>query len=118
MTPSSKLPFKLPESLLLLALTLLMLNVAWAATPDTNSLKSQQHRLESLTNELEAASEHRQQTTHQLKQLKHKLDCNWTLIRAYEVCGQLYGENPDEHVKCSSTAKNDVQSCLNQGVAE
>lgn len=91
---------------------LLAVNTSLAAELDIDSLKMQQKQLQSLLNDVEKASQQRTQHNRQIKRLKHQLECNWTLIRSYETCGQLYENNPKEHLNCSSTAKRTAATCL------
>ena len=107
-----KLSIKLPDSLILLAFMLFMPNDARSEKPDVNGLQSQQRQLESLLNELKESSQHRQKANDRLKQLRHKLDCNWTLIQTYETCGQKYKDSPNEFLKCSTAAKDNAQKCI------
>jgi hypothetical protein len=94
-------------------LFLLTLNTGLAAELDINSLKAQQEQLQSLLNDIDKASEQRQQHAAQISRLKHQLECNWTLIRSYENCGRLYENDLQEHLKCSSSAKRTAAKCLN-----
>jgi len=94
---------------------LLALNTSLAAESDIDSLKSQQQQLQSMLNDLEKASQQRAQQNEQIKRLRHQLECNWTLIRSYEICEQLHKNNPEEHLNCSSTAKRTAATCVNAG---
>jgi uncharacterized coiled-coil DUF342 family protein len=69
-------------------------------------------QLQSILQELNQASKQRQQHNAQVKKLTRRLECNWTLIRAYEVCGQLHKNAPEKHLKCSATAKQNAAQCL------
>lgn len=104
---------KLYASFILLLASLCAINICWAAETDINDLKAQQQQLQSLLNEIEQSAQQREQHSQQLKRLKHQLECNWTLIRAYEICGQLHENNPEEHLNCSSIAKRNAARCLN-----
>jgi len=77
--------------------------------------KSDQQQLQLILQELEQATQQRQQQDSQLEALSHQLECNWTLIRAYEICGQLHENDPGGHLKCSETAKKNVTRCLRNG---
>jgi len=98
-----------------LIIYLLTANISLAAEPNINSLKTQQKQLQSLLNDIEKASQARTKHGQQIKQLKHQLGCNWALIRSYEICSQLHGKNPAEHLKCSTTAKRTAAACLSSG---
>lgn len=109
---------KISAPLILLLTALSAINNCWAAEPGINDLKAQQQQLQSLLNEIEQAGQQREQHKQQLKRLKHQLECNWTLIRAYEICGQLHENDPDEHLNCSSIAKRNAARCLKPGQQE
>lgn len=106
---------KYHSPLILLGPLLLVLNTSLAAESDIDSLKSQQRQLQSLLNDLEKASQQRAQQNAQIERLKHQLECNWVLIRSYEICEQLHKNNPKEHLNCSSTAKRTAAACLKTG---
>lgn len=97
---------------LFLTFFLFGINTSLAEELDLDSLKSQQQELQSILNEAEKASQQRTQQNLKIKQLKHQLECNWTLIRSYETCGQLHKSDPKEHLNCSTKAKRNVATCL------
>lgn len=97
---------------ILLGALLLVINTNLAAESDIDILKAQQLQLQSLLNDVEKASQQRAQQTAQIERLKHQLECNWTLIRSYEICEQLHKDNPEEHLNCSSTAKRTAATCI------
>jgi len=91
--------------------------LCFSATPgqaetDITEGESDQQQLQSILQKLDQATKQRQQQDKQLEALSRQLECNWTLIRAYETCGQLHGNNPDGHLKCSATAKQNMAQCL------
>ena len=106
---------KLYASLILLLVTLPVINNCWATEPDINDLKAQQRQLQSLLDEIEQSAQQREQHSQQLKRLKHQLECNWALIRAYEICGKLHENDPEGHLNCSSIAKRNAARCLTTG---
>ena len=101
--------------IVLLTVILLTVNTSLAAEGDIDRLKTQQKQLQSILNDLEKASQQRTQHNQKIQQLKHQLECNWALIRSYEICSQLHGKNPAEHLKCSATAKRTAAACLGSG---
>jgi hypothetical protein len=103
---------KLYASLILLLASLSAINNSWAEEAGIIDLKAQQRQLQLLLNEIEQSAQQREQHSQQLKRLKHQLECNWTLIRAYEICGQLHENDPEGHLNCSSTAKRNAARCL------
>ncbi len=85
------------------------------AETDITGGKSDQQQLRSILQKLDQATQQRQQQDKQLEALSRQLECNWALIRAYETCGQLHGNDPDGHLKCSATAKQNVARCVENG---
>ena len=83
-----------------------------AETDITEKKSDQRQQLQSILRELDQATKQRQQQNVRLETLSRQLECNWTLIRAYETCGQLHGNNPDKHLKCSTEAKQNATQCL------
>jgi len=99
-----------------LLITFLCLSVTSSqAETDIAERKSDQQQLQLILQELEQATKQRQQQNRQFEALSHQLGCNWTLIRAYETCRQLHENDPDGHLKCSETAKQNVARCLRNG---
>ena len=101
--------------IILLTIMLLTVNTGLAAEGDIDRLKTQQKQLQSILNDIEKASQQRSQHNQRIKQLKQQLECNWALIRSYEICSQLHGTSPAEHLKCSTIAKRTAAACLNTG---
>ena len=95
------------------SLLLLACATSQAAELNIDNLKIQQQQLQSLLSDIEKSAQQRAQQKQKIQQLRHQLECNLTLIRSYETCGQLYGNNPKEHLECSSTAKRTATNCLN-----
>lgn len=85
---------------------------------DLDETKKQQRQLESLLNEIEQTSQQRQKHDQRIIRLKHQLECNWMLIRAYEKCGSKHGNSPDEHLNCSTLAKQNALTCINPNQAK
>lgn len=83
-----------------------------AAESNIDSLKTQQKQLQSILNDIEKTSQERTQHSQQIKRLKHQLECNWSLIRSYEICGQNHENSPADHLDCLSTAKRAATTCL------
>lgn len=107
-----------PVVLLLILSVLLAINPGMAAERDIDKLKTQQQQLQSLLEDIEQTAQQRAQHHAQIKRLKHQLECNWTLIRSYEICGQLHHDNPQAHLDCSSTARRTAATCLESGNTE
>ena len=101
-----------------LIICLCAVSTTFAAEPNIDRLKAQQKQLQSILDEVEKASQERTQHSEQIKRLKHQLECNWTLIRSYEICGQLHGNNPTEYLNCSTSAKRTAAACLSSDTPE
>ena len=97
------------------SLLLGLLTTAAQAETATRPKDHDQQQLQSVLKELDKASKQRQQHNTQVDELAQQLECNWTLIRAYEACGKLHKNDPDGHLKCSTNAKQNAQRCLGSG---
>jgi putative salt-induced outer membrane protein YdiY len=82
---------------------------------ETNTTKNDQQQLQSVLKKLDKATQQRQRQNTRVDELAQKLECNWTLIRAYEVCGQLHKDDPEGHLQCSTKAKQNAAQCLGDG---
>lgn len=98
---------------ILLTLSCLLASVSLADS-DTTGEKPSPEQLESIMQELEQSTRQREQQNMRVEELSRRLECNWTLIRAYETCGKLHKNNPDEHLKCSTIAKQNAERCLRE----
>jgi len=85
------------------------------AETDITGGESDQQQLQSILQKLDQTTQQRQQQDKQLEALSRQLECNWALIRAYETCGQLHGNDPGGHLKCSTTAKQNMARCVESG---
>ncbi len=74
--------------------------------------KQVQKKLRSVIQQLEQTAQQRKQQSTRIDELSQRLECNWTLIRAYEICGQLHQNDPDGHLQCSAHAKQNAARCL------
>lgn len=81
------------------------------AEPATPKQATEQQRLQSVLEKLDQATQQRQQKKTQVDKLSHQLECNWTLIRAYEVCAKLHKNDPAGHLQCSAKAKQNAARC-------
>ncbi len=97
----------------LLVLFCLLTTNSDAETANTGQAKDQQ-QLQSVLKELDQAAKQRQQQNTQVDELSHRLECNWTLIQAYKVCGELHKNDPAGHLQCSAKAKQNAARCLRE----
>ncbi|MCF6210090.1 MAG: hypothetical protein L3K24_05360 [Gammaproteobacteria bacterium] len=64
---------------------------------------------------LEDIDEHEQHNDRQraaLQRIEQQMECNWALIRSYKICTQLYQDEPQKHLACVNTAKENTTRCL------
>lgn len=80
--------------------------------PNENFLDKQKLKLKALREALDQASQQRHQHNERLEALKHRLDCNWSLIQAYENCELRHQGDPDGQLRCQQQAKEDAAACL------
>jgi len=112
------MPHKSPIfAILLLAFFLLLPPISQAET-DTDGESNKKQQLRSLLQKLDQSAQQRQQQDTQVDELSRRLECNWTLIRAYEICGQLHQNDPDGHLQCSAHAKQNSVRCLEDKTAK
>ena len=103
----------MPQTYSTILITLLYFSTTpGQAETDITGRKNDQQQLQSIQQELDQTTKQRQQQNRQLEALSRRLECNWTLIRAYEACAQLHENDPDGHLKCSTTAKQNAARCL------
>jgi hypothetical protein len=79
---------------------------------DNKSLENQRLKLDALRKSLERASQERNENKERLEALKRRLDCNWSLIQAYDACETRYHQSPDEQLQCKQEAKRQAETCL------
>jgi septal ring factor EnvC (AmiA/AmiB activator) len=96
---------------ILLALFCLHASLSQADSTTTEE-KPSPEQLESIMQKLEQSTKQREQQNTRVEALSRRLECNWTLIRTYETCEKLHKNNPDEHLKCSTIAKQNAARCL------
>jgi hypothetical protein len=97
----------------LLVLFCLFTSSSQAAATNAEPAKDQQ-QLQSVLKKLDQATKQRQQQQTRVEELSRRLECNWTLIRAYKVCGELHGDDPAGHLQCSEKAKQNAARCLEE----
>lgn len=95
----------------LLVLSCLLTTISQAAAPSAEQADDQQ-QLQSVLKKLDQAAKQRQQQQTQVEEMSRRLECNWTLIRAYKVCGKLHKGDPAGHLQCSTNAKQNAVRCL------
>jgi hypothetical protein len=81
---------------------------------NNNSLEKQKLKLEVLRKSLNQASQQRNEHSTRLESLKHRLDCNWSLIQAYESCEARLQNDPKGQLRCKQQAKRDAAACLGE----
>lgn len=95
----------------LLTLTLLI-TVTNSMAGEMDELKQQQQRLQQLLDDVKKTEQQRDQQKAVLDRLQQQMDCNWTLIQSYEVCEQLYQQQPEELLECIRKAKANAIKCM------
>ncbi len=90
---------------------LLLLTLSLASAAEITPTQTEQ----ALRQLLEDIDEHEQYNDRQraaLQRMEHRMECNWTLIRSYETCTQLYQNEPQNHLACVNKAKENTTRCL------
>jgi nucleoside-specific outer membrane channel protein Tsx len=112
------LPKKLKTQGILIVLGTLILatpaSMALANDAENNELREQQLKLQQILEEIGETREKRVQQRAQLEKLNHKMQCNWTLIQAYDACDEKFKEQKQEQLSCSQQAKEKAKECLSE----
>ena len=112
------LPKKLKTQRYLVVLGVLMLAIpistTWANETENDELKEQQLKLQQILEEIGETREKRVKQRAQLEKLNHKMQCNWTLIQAYDTCNKKFKEQKQEQLNCSQQAKEKAKECLSE----
>jgi lipid A disaccharide synthetase len=95
----------------LLALILLF-TAATAVANELGELKQQQQRLQQLLDEINQSEQQRQRQKDAMARLQKQLECNWSLIQAYESCEQNHQDDPQQLLQCTQEAKAQAAKCL------
>lgn len=105
------MPAPLPPRVLF---SLLLCLAAQAATAEAQDELPDDERvkLQALQTEIDKSERERQRQRENLLQLEHQLNCNWTLIRTYELCKQLHTGQPDDLAACTKQARDKARKCL------
>lgn len=94
------------RSAVLFLLSLSLAGAAEVATPQTE---------QALRQLLEDIDKHEQGNDRQrtaLQRIEQQMECNWALIRSYEICTRLYQDEPQDHLACVNKAKTNTTRCL------
>ena len=88
-----------------------------AETVDSETTKNQ-IQLQSLLKELELSAKKRQQQNQKIEQLNRKLECNLSLIHAYNDCETRFKNDSNKRLECTQKAKKTAANCLNTSAVE
>ncbi len=105
------------QGLFILLGTLLLSTPAsttWANDAENDELKEQQQKLQRILDEIGDAREQRTEQRALLEKLNNKMQCNWTLIQAYDSCDKKYKEQKLEQLNCTKQAKEKAKECLSE----
>lgn len=95
--------------LLPVVLLLLIVPLAFAGEADVAEPRQE---LRQLLEEIDRNEQHNAQQKAELRRLERKMECNWALIRSYELCDQLYANAPQDHLTCTRRARQNAAHCL------
>ncbi|VAX03176.1 hypothetical protein MNBD_GAMMA20-477 [hydrothermal vent metagenome] len=91
-------------------LFLLTLSLASATEIDPPQTKQ---ALRQLLGDIDKHEQHNNRQRAVLQRIEQQMECNWALIRSYEICTQLYRQDePQKHLACVNTAKENTTRCL------
>ncbi|MEE8379672.1 MAG: hypothetical protein V3R49_04805, partial [Gammaproteobacteria bacterium] len=77
-----------------------------------NQIKEQQQKLQQILEEIGGSRKQRTQQRARLEKLNKKMECNWALIKNYDVCDKEYNEQKQEQLNCVQEAKTKATKCL------
>ncbi len=92
--------------LLTLSLTLSLANATEIAPPQTKQA------LRQLLEDIDEHEQHNDRQRAALQRMEQQMECNWALIRSYEICTRLYQDEPQNHRACVNKAKLNTTRCL------
>lgn len=88
------------------------ISTTWATEEENKELKDQQEKLQGILNEIGDLREQRTEQRALLEKLNGKMQCNWTLIQAYDACDKKYKEQKQEQLSCVQKARDEATKCL------
>ncbi len=94
------------RSAVLFLVTLSLASATEIAPPQT------EQTLHQLLEDIDEQEQHNDRQRTALQRIERQMECNWTLIRSYETCSQLYQDEPQNHVACVNKAKANTTRCL------
>ncbi len=95
------------RSTVLFLLTLSLSSAAEIDPPQT------QQALRQLLEDIDEHEQHNDRQRATLQRIEQQMECNWALIRSYEICTRLYQQDePQKHLACVNTAKENTTRCL------
>lgn len=118
LSPIQTLTAKLRTQGLFIILGTLLLttptSIAWANDAENDALKEQQQKLQQILEEIGASRDQRAEQRVQLEKLNRKMQCNWTLIQAYDACDKEFKEQKEKQLSCTQQAKEKARECLSE----
>lgn len=82
-----------------------------AAANDTQKARIN-NEMQEITQKIKAQEKLKQQQEKALKEKERQIQCNWRLIRSYEICTKLYSQAPQEQLACIQKSKSNTARCL------
>ncbi len=90
-------------------LFLLSLSLACATEVDTPQTEQ---ALRQLLEDIDKQEQGNDRQRAALQRIEQQMECNWALIRSYEICTRLYQDEPQNHLVCVNKAKTNTTRCL------
>ncbi len=110
MTPPS--PTRIRFHTLVLSGLLALSGPCAATEPEATVPDDAKAKLRALQQAIDESEQERLGQRAALRQLERQMNCNWDLIRTYELCEQLHADHADDLAACTARARNRARTCL------
>jgi cell division protein FtsB len=97
--------------MMVLTITLFPLT-ARADDKELQDIKEQQLKLKQLVDQISKLQDERKEQKAKLEKLNTQMQCNWTLLKAYDACEKDNRDNLQVQIDCKLKAKNEAKNCL------
>ena len=97
--------------MMVLTITLFPLT-ARADDKELQDIKEQQLKLKQLVDQISKLQDERKEQKAKLEKLNTQMQCNWTLLKAYDACEKDNRDNLQGQIGCKLKAKDEAKNCL------
>jgi hypothetical protein len=79
---------------------------------ELKDIKEEQLKLKQLVDQIGKLQDERKEQKARLEKLNTQMQCNWTLLKAYDACEKENKDNLQGQVDCKLKAKQEAKQCL------